>query len=144
MDDVHVANLHIPAITAVTAGVLIIVQMLLALLVASARRKNRQSLGDGGNADVLRAMRRHGNLAENAAIFVAGFALLEMIEGSSRVLAVLCAVMVAGRLSHAFGLSQANTVNGFRVGGIIATVGVGLVLGMRLLAAGLQTLPPLF
>ena len=137
-------DLHIPAISALTAGVLIIIQMLLALAVAAARRKNRQSLGDGGNPDVLRAMRRHGNFAENAAIFVAGFALLELIGGSPQTVGVLCAVFVAGRLSHAYGLSRSNTVNVFRVGGIVATVGVGLALGVRLLMLGFEKLPPVF
>ena len=136
-------ELHAPIVSAVTAGALILIQMALALLVVLARRKNRQSLGDGGNADVLRAARRHGNLAENAAIFVAGFTLLELIRGSSSTLEILCTIFVLGRISHAIGLSLTNTVNPLRVLGIFATVAVGATLGVRLLTIGIARLPPI-
>jgi uncharacterized membrane protein YecN with MAPEG domain len=136
-------ELTLPAISAVTAGALILIQMALALAVVLARRRNRQSLGDGGNPDVLRAMRRHGNFAENAAIFVAGFTLFELIGGSRATLEIMCAVFVAGRLSHAVGLSLKNTVNPLRVLGIVATVGVGVTLGVQLLMLGLGRLPPI-
>jgi uncharacterized membrane protein YecN with MAPEG domain len=136
-------ELTLPAISAVTAGALILIQMALALAVVLARRRNRQSLGDGGNPDVLRAMRRHGNFAENAAIFVAGFTLFELIGGSRATLEITCAVFVAGRLSHAVGLSLKNTVNPLRVLGIVATVGVGVTLGVQLLMLGLGRLPPI-
>jgi uncharacterized protein len=137
-------TLPLPVVSAVTAGVLIIVQMVLALSVVLARRKNRQSLGDGGNPDVLRAMRRHGNLAENAAIFIGGFTLLELMGEPQKSLEIMCAIFVAGRLSHAVGLSLKNTVNPLRVLGVFATVGVGLTLGVRLLVLGLALLPPVF
>ncbi len=137
-------ELTAPIVSAVTAGALILIQMALALLVVLARRKNRQSLGDGGNADVLRAARRHGNLAENAAIFIAGFTLFELIGGSPRTLEIMCAVFVLGRLSHAIGLSLTNTVNPLRVLGIFATVAVGVTLGVRLLTIGIARLPPIF
>ncbi len=120
-----------PVISALTAGVLIIVQMLLVLLVVMQRRKNKTSLGDG-NPDVLRAARRHGNFAENAAIFVVAAALLEMLGAERQGMEILCGIFVAGRLSHAIGLSMKETVNPFRVLGIVATVGVGVVLGVRL------------
>jgi uncharacterized membrane protein YecN with MAPEG domain len=92
---------------------------------------------------VLRAMRRHGNFAENAAIFIAGFTLFELIGGSRSTLEIMCAVFVAGRLSHAVGLSLKNTVNPLRILGIAATVGVGVTLGVQLLTLGLAQLPPI-
>jgi uncharacterized protein len=137
-------DLPLPVVSAVTAGALILIQMVLALVVVLARRRNRQSLGDGGNPDVLRAMRRHGNFAENAAIFVAGFTLFELIGGPRQTLEIMCAVFVTGRLSHAAGLSLKNTVNPLRVLGIFATVGVGLTLGVQLLMLGFARLPPVF
>jgi uncharacterized membrane protein YecN with MAPEG domain len=99
-----------PLISALTAGILIVMQMALALTVALARRRNRQSLGDGGNKDVLQAARRHGNLAENAALFIAGFTLMELLGGDRVELEILCAVFVLARVSHAIGLSMPNTV----------------------------------
>jgi uncharacterized protein len=126
-----------PLISALTAGILIVMQMALALTVALARRRNRQSLGDGGNKEVLQAIRRHGNLAENAALFIAGFTLMEMLGGSRTELQILCAVFVLARISHAIGLSMQNTVNPFRIIGITATIAVGVALGVSLVRIGL-------
>jgi uncharacterized protein len=126
-----------PLISALTAGILIVMQMVLALAVALARRRNRQSLGDGGNKDVLQATRRHGNLAENAALFIAGFTLFELLGGNRIQLEILCAIFVLARISHAIGLSMPNTVNPFRIIGITATIAVGIALGLALVRIGL-------
>ena len=129
-----------PLISAATAGVLIIMQTFLMLTVVRARRRNRQSLGDGGHHELLLAVRRHGNFAENAATFLAGFTLLELAGGGRLGLAVLCAAFVLGRISHAIGLSMPKTVNRFRVGGVALTAFVGLTLGVRLLLLALSQL----
>jgi uncharacterized membrane protein YecN with MAPEG domain len=129
-----------PVVTALTAGILILMQMALLFAVVRARRRNRQSLGDGGHAGLLMAVRRHGNLAENAALFVAGFALLEMFGGNRIGLAIMCAAFVLARISHAVGLSMQNTVNPFRVFGTAATVVVGMVLGLDLVRVALGLL----
>jgi uncharacterized membrane protein YecN with MAPEG domain len=70
-----------PIVSALAAGILIIMQMALMTAVILSRRRNQQSLGDGGHKSLLRAIRRHGNFAENAAVFIAGFALLEVLGG---------------------------------------------------------------
>ncbi len=129
-----------PIVSALTAGILVVMQMALMTAVILARRRNQQSLGDGGNKDLLLAIRRHGNFAENAALFIAGFALLEIIDGKGVVLEMLCAAFVLARISHAIGLSMANTVNPFRLTGITATIVVGVVLGVRLMRVALSGL----
>ena len=134
----------LPIVSAVTAGILILLQILLMALTVLARRRNRQSLGDGGNPEMLRAMRRHGNLAENAALFIAGFTLLEMLGAPRAPFEIMCAVFVLGRISHAIGLSLKNAVNPLRVLGVFATIGVGLTLGVRLLMLALPALAPPF
>lgn len=127
------SSVAFPYVSGATAAVLILLQMLLTLAVVLQRRRNRQSLGDGDNPALLRAIRRHGNFAENAALFIAGFTLYELLGGPVFTLEILCAVFVAARLSHVIGLSVPNTSNIFRVAGIAGTVGVGLVLSARLL-----------
>jgi uncharacterized membrane protein YecN with MAPEG domain len=125
----------LPVVSAVTAGILIIMQMILMVAVVRARIGNRQSLGDGGHADLERAIRRHGNFAENAAIFIAGFTLLELLGASRLSLTIMCAVFVLGRISHIVGLSLPTSVNAFRRLGIVATVLVGSALGVRLIVS---------
>jgi uncharacterized membrane protein YecN with MAPEG domain len=130
-----------PVISAFTAGILIIMQIALMLGVTAARRRNRQSLGDGGNKELLAAMRRHGNFAENAPIFIAGFSLLELLGVDQITVAVLCAAFVLGRVSHAIGLSMKNTVNRFRFAGATTTIIVGLALGLRLVLIAVSRMP---
>ena len=86
------------------------------------------------------AARRHGNFAENAAIFVAALALFELLGGGRETVEIFAAIFIVGRLSHAIGLSMKNTVNVFRVVGIVATIGVGLTLGVRLVMISLPQL----
>ena len=121
-----------PVISAFTAGILILLQSALVFAAANQRRLHGPSVGEPSDVNVTRAVRRHGNLAENAAIFIACIALLEMLGGGRVWVEVLCAAFVAARVLHAFGLSLKNTTNAFRVVGIILTVFVGLTLGVRL------------
>lgn len=124
-----------PYITAITAGAVLILQILLGLAVSGSR--GATSLGDGGREDLSRAIRRHGNLAENAGLFIAGFALLELARVNTFLLEALCALFVLARLSHAVGMSRPDTMNAFRAAGGVGTYIIGLVLGAALLWAGL-------
>jgi uncharacterized membrane protein YecN with MAPEG domain len=127
---------NLPVVSAITAGILIIGQMVLMFAVARVRGSVHQSLGDGGDSRLLRAIRRHGNYEENAAIFIIGLALLEMM-GAIRLFVIgLAAVFIAGRIAHAIGLSMEKTANPLRVAGVIATIGVGVALGVRLVLLG--------
>ncbi len=124
----------IPLITAAAAGVLLLLQTLLMLTAALVRRGVRQSLGDTGeHPGLTRAVRRHGNLAENAAIFLIGSALLEMLGGDRLWVEGLCGAFIFARLMHAFGLSLKNTVNPFRIFGVILTVAVDATLAVTLI-----------
>jgi hypothetical protein len=133
-----------PIVSALTAGVLILMQMALMLSVVLARQRNRQSIGDGGKPKLLAAIRRHGNFAENAAIFIAGFTLLEILGGNRTTIGTMCAAFVVGRISHAIGLSMENTVNPFRIAGVVITAAVGLSLGLGLIRVALSNLGIVF
>jgi hypothetical protein len=133
-----------PIVTAFTAGLIIIMQMALLFGVVRARRRARQSIGDGGNPQLLLAIRRHGNFAENAGVFIACFTLLEIMGGAGTGLVLMCAGFVLGRISHVVGLSMKETVNPFRIGGIALTVATGVALGLRLMMFALPHLKGLF
>jgi uncharacterized membrane protein YecN with MAPEG domain len=125
-------TLHVPIISAATAAVLLFLQMLLAFGVVLQRRGSRQSLGDGNNPALLRAIRRHGNLAENAAIFIIALTLYELLGADLKSVEIIAGVLVVARLIHAIGLSFSRTTNIFRVVGAATTVILGLVLAVRL------------
>jgi uncharacterized membrane protein YecN with MAPEG domain len=126
-------------ISAITAGVLIIGQAGLLVAVAQRRRSSRQALGDG-DATLQRLVRRHGNFAENAAIFVASLALLEMMGAARPFVIGLAALFIVGRLLHAIGLSRPNTVNAWGIAGVFATVTIAVVMGVRLVTLGVAHL----
>jgi uncharacterized membrane protein YecN with MAPEG domain len=128
-----------PVISAMTAGILIVGQMGLMLSVALTRMRTRKSLGEGDDA-LLRRVRRHGNYAENAAIFVVSLALLEMIGADRSFVIGLAALFVAGRVLHAIGLSLVKTTNIWRIAGVIATVASALGVGVRLVTLGIGQL----
>jgi uncharacterized protein len=126
-------TLNPPVISALTAGILILLQMLLMFAAANQRRVHGPAVGETTEPSTLRAVRRHGNLAENAAIFIASVSLLELLGGGRLWVEILCGVFLIARLLHAFGLSQPNTTNSFRVAGVILTALAGVTLGIRLI-----------
>jgi uncharacterized membrane protein YecN with MAPEG domain len=128
-----------PIVSAFTAGLIILMQMALAFSVVLTRRA-RQSIGDGGDQELLLAIRRHGNFAENAAIFIACFTLLEIMGRGGTWLVMLCTGFVLGRIGHIIGLSMKETINPFRISGITLTIAVGIALGVRLTLVALPHL----
>ncbi len=129
-----------PIVTAATAGVLILLQTGLSAAVTVVRRRVKQSLGDGGNAELLAAIRRHGNLAENAALFIAGLGLFGLLGGARGFVEILAGLFVLARFSHAVGMSLKPPLNPLRVGGVVLTIGVALTLSWRLLAISIPLL----
>ena len=130
--------MNYPYVSAITAGLLLLIQMALAFAVSGNRGKVDTWVGDGGHATLLRTTRRHANLAENAGLFVGGFALLELSRFSPRLLLGLCAAFVIVRLFHAAGLSRQNTNNPLRLIGGLGTYLIGFVLGSALVWVGLH------
>ena len=132
-----------PWVSALTAGVLLLLQTFLMLSAALNRGRSRRAVGaDGDNSDpeLTRKVRRHGNLAENAAIFIAGFTLLELLGENLVMLEIACAVFVLARLLHAIGFSFRNTANIARVSGVILTFVMGLYLAVRLMQVSVMHL----
>jgi uncharacterized membrane protein YecN with MAPEG domain len=129
-----------PVVSAITAGVLIVGQIGLMFSVVLTRVRTRQSLGEGDDAALLRRVRRHGNYAENAAIFVVCLALVEMIGAARPFVIGLAALFIVGRVLHAIGLSLVKTTNVWRIAGIVATVAAALGVGVRLVTLGASQL----
>lgn len=131
-----------PIIAAATAGVLLMLQQILMLTVGFTRTALKVGVGHGDNVVLERVMRRHGNLAENAAIFVVTLALLELLVGHGSLVAVPAAVFVSARIAHALGFTSragshdVRRISAFlalRAGGAFATALTGLATGALLL-----------
>jgi uncharacterized membrane protein YecN with MAPEG domain len=116
-----------PAITALYAGILGLMAIGLAFPAGALRGKKKISIGDGGDPELLLAMRRHGNFVEWVPITLIVIGLIEMGGVSSTVIHILGAGLVLSRISHAAAL-KADTIQG--VGRIIGAGGTILVLAV--------------
>jgi len=125
--------MNFSTITAFTAGTLIVLQMLLMFSIMRLRM-TAQHRSQEGSSTLQRYARRHGNLAENAAIFLTAFALLELGGTSRTIVLALCMTFVGVRFSHAIGMSKANIDNPMRGIGALGTLMLGLVTGALLVA----------
>jgi uncharacterized protein len=94
----------------------------LSVRVIGQRRGAKVSLGDGGNAALLRRMRVHGNFAEYVPMTLVLLGLAESLATSHWLLHAVGAGLLAGRLSHAYGVSQSPERFQFRVAGMAATL----------------------
>ncbi|MEM7100899.1 MAG: MAPEG family protein [Pseudomonadota bacterium] len=99
-----------PDVTLLWAGVLGIMSIALAFSAGSLRGKTGVSLGDGGNPDLLLAMRRHGNFVEFVPLALILMALLEISGLSDVTIHVFGGILVTARVCHALGL-KSDTVN---------------------------------
>ncbi len=113
---------HLPLVTAMATGVLVLMQLFLMFLVGNKRLSYGQGLGDGGHQDLLLAIRRHGNLAENAALFLVALGLLEILIGSTLTVVLIAAAFVVVRIAHAVGLSLGDGPNAARFIGAFGTL----------------------
>lgn len=109
-------------ITALYASLLVPLFLLLASRVIRARRGAR--VGDGGDAVLMRRMRVHANFAEYVPFALLLLALAESLGTNVLVLHGLGIVLLAGRIAHAFGMSQPAEMFAFRVAGIVTTFGM--------------------
>lgn len=83
-----------------------------------------------------KGMQAFSNFTEYAPFAVLLIWLLELRSGSGTLIHVFCLALIAGRLIHAFGVSQVNETPALRVAGMalsfttIVTVSVRLLLGV--------------
>ncbi len=131
---------NLPLYTAFTASALMLMQLALMLMVGLSRGKYQQTIGDGANPQLLLSIRRHGNLTENAPIFLILLALAEIIAGSTSMVLALGAAFVAVRIAHAIGLTMGAEANAPRVIGAFGTLLCGAVLSAYLCYATFATL----
>ena len=108
-------------VTALYAGLLALLFVVLSFRVSGVRRSQKISVGDGGNSDLLRRMRVHGNFAEYVPLVLVLMGLAESLKTQPRLLHAIGAALLVGRILHVIGLSPATSVLPLRAGGMILT-----------------------
>lgn len=123
-------QLEITALYAALSGLLLI---LLSAAVSKKRLGAQISLGDGNDATLNSAIRAHGNFIEYVPLALILLALTESYGTAPVVLHLLGASLIAGRLLHAWGMSQPNSLGSGRRLGTALTWGMILVTSLLLL-----------
>ena len=113
------------SVTALYAGLLGLMSIVLALGAGRLRGSTKISVGDGGDPDLLLAMRRHGNFTEYVPLALILIGILEVNGVSTVALHALGAGLLATRIAHATGL-RVDTMEG--VGRAAGAVGTMLVI----------------
>ena len=122
---------------ALYVGLFGILMIVLSLRVSFVRRDARVPVGDGDNEVLLRRIRAHGNFVEFVPIALLLLALAEHTGMGSLLIHLFGIVLLVGRISHAYGISQTNEVFIFRMVGSLATLTVIAILSLYCIWAGL-------
>ncbi|MGH6893577.1 MAG: MAPEG family protein [Dongiaceae bacterium] len=129
-------------VTPIHAALLALRFVFLSVRVIGMRRKAEVSLGDCGNRDLMRRLRVHGNFAEYVPFAIVLMALAELQGGPIWAIHLMGIALTAGRLIHAYGVSQEPEWFRLRVLAMGLTFSV-LIMGAlaNLGFAGLASLP---
>ena len=115
------------SITAFYAALLAVLFLFLSVRVIGLRRESRVEFGHGEDTELLRRMRVHANFAEYVPFTLLLMALAESMAPPHVLLHVAGLLLVAGRLLHAYGVSQSPPIMRYRVYGMWLTfVALGL------------------
>ena len=109
------------------AGASALINFWLAMRIARLRGKHDVMIGDGGNLEMIAAMRAQANFVEYAPFVLIMTALIELANGTSPLLAIVVGVFLIGRVAHGVGMT--GDVRGRMVGTAITML---TLLGLAL------------
>ena len=98
-------------ITALYGAILGLVLIALAINVTVHRVKLRVPLGDGGNAEMRRMIRLHGNAAEYIPLAIALMLIYELNGGAHLGLHIIGVAPIAGRVAQTLGMWATDKTN---------------------------------
>ena len=114
--------------------------VVLSLRIVRLRRGLRIALGNKGNETMLRAIRVHSNFAEYVPFSLLLIFLVEAQGAYPLLVHGLCLCLLAGRLSHAFGMSQSSENFRYRVFGMAMTFTTLITSAVYLLLTSARSL----
>jgi uncharacterized membrane protein YecN with MAPEG domain len=120
------------------AALLALIFVFLSVRTLRLRHTLKIGIGDGGNTDMLRAMRVHSNFSEYVPLSLILIFLVEAQGSQTWLVHALGLCLLVGRLSHAFGVSQTRENFTFRVAGMALTFTVLMTSAVYLLVRYVQ------
>jgi len=125
------------AVFLVCAGLLGLLAAALTIQVGRVRTRKKIFLGDGGDPEMIAAIRAHGNLIELTPLILLLIWLLHGPYGN-RIIAVLAVILLIARLLHAGGML--GYVKFGRVIGAVTTTLVLTIASVMLVISGIGAL----
>lgn len=126
-----------PRATALHAGLLLALYLVLTFRVFAARYRAQVMIGTGGDRRLERAVRVHANCAEYVPIFLVTLLAAELCGAAVWALHGAGLAMLAGRALHAAGMSQDPDIRPLRASGMLLTLAGLLGAGGLALGGGL-------
>jgi uncharacterized membrane protein YecN with MAPEG domain len=124
-------------IVPIYAAILAVMFVALSIRVIALRRASKLPLGFQGDVALERRVRAQGNFAEYVPLALLLLAFVEMRGAPAWLVHAMALVLVAGRLSHAYGVSQLRESFAFRVSGMAMTFTVILSAALAILIQSL-------
>ena len=119
-----------PVIAALYAGLVGLLLFVLAARISGLRGKLEVWIGDGGDRELQRAIRAHGNAVEWAVPAIVLLLIANLTRAPDLFLHLCGVAIVIGRLLHAIGLSRAGGYSFERLFGSVLSWGAVLVLAV--------------
>jgi hypothetical protein len=97
-----------PAVAAIGiyAGLMGLIAIWLSYIVGGWRRKLKVSIGDGGQIDLIRAMRGHANFTENVPLALILMTYMAIAGAPAIAIHILGIALTIGRVAHTLHFSQ--------------------------------------
>ena len=127
----------IPQITALYAGLLALVYVIISGWVIRVRVQQKVFAGDNGDPVMANAMRVHANFAEYVPLALILLFLAEMQGAPALALHAIGAMLLLARIMHALGMASLPHKSPLRGGGAVLTFVVLLVGGAANIAHAL-------
>lgn len=106
---------------ALWAGLLLLLMLVLSILAVSQRRRHKVAYGDADQPRLAAAIRAFGNAAEYVPVALGALVVLALAGAQAWVVHIGGAILLAGRISHAVGLSFTTGVSLGRSYGMLLT-----------------------
>lgn len=129
-----------PNVTLLFAGLHGLLLLALLVPIVRLRRGRKVGLGDGGDIELLRRIRVHGNFVETVPFVLLLLALDEMAGAGRWAIVVLGSTLLAARLLHAYGLSRSEGYSIGRFWGTLLTWTVLLLSSLHGIALAAMNL----
>ena len=121
-------------VTPLYAALIGLIFTMLSIRTLRLRRRLGVAIGPGEEPILLKAVRAHGNFAEYVPIALLLMIFTELRTEGTLLIHALGSLLLVGRLTHAYGISQLKENYRFRVAGMAMTFTVIITCSLRLLA----------